>query len=95
MLTYLHVGLPVLARVNRDNDLIGVIEDEAVGLAVAGDNPSLLHAFAIRLADDASLRNEMGSRGMKLAARTFSPSAAATQIVDSLIRQAGRKHAET
>lgn len=84
LLTYLHAHMPVLARVNPENDLIGVIEQEGVGLAVPGDNPSLLHAHALRLADDAELRRQMGETGRTLASRMFSPRSAAEQIVSRL-----------
>ena len=84
LLTYLHASLPVLARLNPNNDLVKLIEDEGVGLAVAGDNPALLHAHACRLASDAVMRSRMGAAGRGLAQRMFTPDAAAAQIVDAL-----------
>lgn len=84
LLTYLHAGLPVLARVNPDNDLVGLLEREAVGLVVRGDLPDQLHADACRLADDADLRARMGLSGRDLAKRMFAPAAIAEQIVSGL-----------
>lgn len=84
-LTYLHAGLPVLARVNAGNDLAGFVEQENVGLVVQGDAPGLLHAHAARLAADAQLRNRMGMQGAEIAHRLFSPVSAASQVVDSLL----------
>ena len=81
LLTYLHAGLPVLARVNPNNDLVALVQEEGVGLVVAGDNPALLHAHASRLADEADLRDAMGRRGRALALRLFSPESAAKDIV--------------
>ena len=84
MLTYLNAGLPVLARVNPNNDLVALVQQEGVGLAVAGDNPALLHAHASRLADEAELRDAMGRQGRALAQRLFSPESAARDVVAAL-----------
>jgi glycosyltransferase involved in cell wall biosynthesis len=84
LLTYLHARLPVLARVNADNDLVGLIRREGVGLAVAGDDHGLLHAHALRLLDDAGLRARMGEAGARLGREAFSSFAAARQIVARL-----------
>lgn len=84
LLTYLHAGLPVLARVNPNNDLVSFVEGEGVGLVVPGDNPALLHAHTIRLVDEIGLRSSMGRAGIGLAARMFSPESAADQVVRAL-----------
>lgn len=84
LLTYLHAGLPVLARVNPGNDLVGLVESERVGLVVQGDQPEQLYANACRLADDAALRAQMGRHGRDLATRLFAPEAIALQIVAGL-----------
>ena len=86
LLTYLHAGLPVLARVNPDNDLVALLDEEGVGLSVPGDNPALLHANALRLVDEPALRAGMGEAGRALAVRMFSPDSAARDIVDALRR---------
>lgn len=88
LLTYLHAGLPVLARVNPDNDLVALVEGEEVGLVVPGDNAALLHAYAMRLVDSPELRAQMGNAGTALAERMFSPTRAARQIAASLQRVA-------
>ena len=84
LLTYLHAGLPVLARVNPNNDLVALVEGEEVGLVVPGDNPALLHAHAIRLVDEIGLRSAMARAGIDLAARMFSPESAVDQLVRAL-----------
>ena len=84
LLTYLHAGLPVLARVNPNNDLVALVDEEGVGLAVPGDNPALLHANALRLVDEPALRATMGEAGRGLAIRMFSPQSAARDIVHAL-----------
>ena len=89
LLTYLHAGLPVLARVNPNNDLVALLDEEGVGLAVPGDNPALLHANAMRLVDEPGLRAGMGEAGRALAVHMFSPDSAARDIVDALNRRRG------
>ena len=84
LLTYLNAGLPVLARVNPNNDLVALVRQEGVGLAVAGDNAALLHAHASRLADEADSRDAMGRQGRALARRLFSPESAALQLASGL-----------
>lgn len=84
LLTYLHAGLPVLARVNSNNDLVALVERERVGLVVAGDNPALLYAQAIKLIESPDLRAQMGGAGAALAKRMFSPASAAHQAAASL-----------
>lgn len=85
LLTYLHAGLPVLARVNPHNDLVDLLGQESVGLAVPGDNAALLHANAARLADEPALRASMGIAGRALAIRMFSPQSAARDVAAALV----------
>lgn len=84
LITYLYAGLPVLARVNPKNDLVGVLESEGVGLAVVGDDPEALYAHACRLADDADARKRMGDRGREVARTKFAPAVIATRILAGL-----------
>ena len=84
LLTYLHAGLPVLARVNPNNDLVALVEQERVGRVVAGDDAMQLHAQALALVDDPALRDAMGSSGRTLALRMFSPGSAARDVVAAL-----------
>jgi glycosyltransferase involved in cell wall biosynthesis len=80
----LHAGLPVLARINPGNDLEAMIRDEGLGFVVAGDDATVLQRQALELADDAYLRARCGARGRDVAARCFSPEAAARQVVRGL-----------
>lgn len=83
-LTYLHAGLPVLARLNPDNDLHALMANEGVGCSVDGDSMAMLHASALRLAEDVAGRQRMGEAGRLLATRMFSPEAAVRQIIGAL-----------
>jgi glycosyltransferase involved in cell wall biosynthesis len=84
LLTYLHARLPVLARVNANNDLVGFLEQEQAGLVVPGDQPDLLVAHVEQLLDEPGLRADMGARGAALAERLFSPDGAVRQILAGL-----------
>ena len=83
-LTYLNAGLPVLARVNRGNDLVGLIDEHSVGLVCTGATEQDLRANAERLLSDVGLRREMGRRGAQLAAEMFRVNRAVHQIVTAL-----------
>ena len=84
LLTYLHAGLPVLARINAGNDLEALINEEGIGFVVAGDRQEELQRFAEQLLEGRRLRERMGKAGCLLAENTFSPPAAVSQIVRGL-----------
>jgi len=84
LLTYLHAGLPVLARVNAGNDLAALMNREGIGRVVEGHDPERLFQCANDLVRDIQMRNEMGRRGRLLAKQLFAPEAAAMQIVRAL-----------
>jgi len=84
LLTYLHAGLPVLARINHGNDLEQLINDSGVGFAVVGDNSEMLYQRSRALIFDADLRRRMGVTGKDLVNQAFSPSSAALQVVRGL-----------
>jgi len=85
LLTYLQVGLPVLARVNPGNDLHPMILKEGLGASVEGGAADGLVEAALSLADRPEARAAMGQRGKGLSARLFSPAAAAEQVVRGLL----------
>lgn len=87
--SYMRNGLPVLARVNRGNDLVGVIAQAGVGLAVEGGSPVMLLAAAEQLASDPAGRATMSKAGYALAARCFSAEAAARQVLVRLAASSG------
>ena len=84
LLTYLHAGLPVLARINVGNDLEGLIHSEGIGHVVAGDDALQLRNYAQSLADSPEARTEMSRRGLVTARRLFSPAAVVRQVVQGL-----------
>jgi len=83
-LTYMQSGLPVLANINRGNDLAELIRGEEVG-AVSEDNSldtlaELAEDLIARLDSDAAFK----SRCKALFSRQFSAEAAAQQVVTAL-----------
>jgi glycosyltransferase involved in cell wall biosynthesis len=83
LLTYLHAGLPVLARVNPGNDLHALVHDEGVGASVMGNSIDDLVSATTRLADNGAACEAMGRAGRALAVRLFSPDSAAAQVARS------------
>lgn len=80
-LTYLRAGLPVLASINKGNDLEQIIKDEDVGYVCAGETPNQLRAFAEKLLDSPMLRAEMSRRGIALANRRYSSTNAVLRVL--------------
>jgi glycosyltransferase involved in cell wall biosynthesis len=85
---YVQAGLPVLARINANNDLVGLIETEGVGRVNTDTTPDSLQVLAEQMADDERGRESMSSRGRALARKLFSPSTAVRQIVAALSQHA-------
>jgi glycosyltransferase involved in cell wall biosynthesis len=83
-LAYLQAGLPVLARINENNDLVALIESKGVGRVDFGTSPESLQAIAEAMADDKAGRELMSSQGRDLARDLFSSSTAVKQIVTAL-----------
>ena len=84
LLSYLYWGLPVLASVNRGNDLFDILNRNRSGFCcVNGDDESLVRA-AQKLVDDPDLRSQMGGNARRLLERTFSVEAAAEHILTHL-----------
>jgi glycosyltransferase involved in cell wall biosynthesis len=78
--SYVHYGLPVLARVNAGTDLERIIEDNGVGKVYVGNSVGELKRLAEELADNDAMRHAMSGMGRELGGRMFSPAAAAGQI---------------
>ncbi|MSR05515.1 MAG: glycosyltransferase WbuB [Gemmatimonadetes bacterium] len=83
-LAYLRAGLPVLARTNANNDLVGLIENGGVGRVVVDDAVEALRTVAESMADDRAGREVMASQGREMAGTLFAPGTAVKQIVAGL-----------
>lgn len=83
-LSYMQSGLPVLASINKGNDLFSLIENERVGHACTDASLDSLELAAKALVDDVVLKDGIKNRCKALASRLFSPSVAVKQIVEAL-----------
>ncbi|HXW91879.1 MAG TPA: glycosyltransferase family 4 protein, partial [Terriglobales bacterium] len=81
ILGYLYWGLPILASLNPGNDLFDLLGKNQAGVCLLnGEDEKLKHA-ALRLAADANLRTQMGSKGRALLKETFSVHSAARRVL--------------
>jgi len=87
-LTYLQAGLPILARVNANNDLVGLIEGKGVGRVSPDTTLESLRVVAEALVEDRRGREEMSRNGRALAKQLFAPATAVKQIVAALSKVA-------
>lgn len=83
-LTYLVAGLPVLARVNADTDLVGVIEDGLVGKCYVGDSARDFKEMALEIIENPIAYKKMSQRGPIVAKEKFSTSNAVSQIIKTV-----------
>lgn len=82
LLTYISAGLPVLASLNRGNDLRSIVESADAGLCNWADAPAEFIANAERLADDRGLRHQLGDNVRSRLRQTFSIEHAADFVLD-------------
>jgi glycosyltransferase involved in cell wall biosynthesis len=82
-LTYMAAGLPVLALLNKDNDLIDIIQKNDVGFATSDYSVEKLDSLLSKLIDELP-RNDYSTKSKTLSARLFSPKVAVQQIAHAL-----------
>ena len=85
-LTYMQAGLPVLARINGDTDLVDLIKNENVGRVYIGNEVDDFKNLAEDLIDNENNLKAMSERGRFLSEKMFSSNQAAKQIVSSVSR---------
>ena len=83
LLTYAAAAIPVLASVNRGNDLRDVLESTESGLCTWADEPEQFIAAARTLADDKYLRQRLASNVRQKLATVFSVERAADFILEA------------
>jgi glycosyltransferase involved in cell wall biosynthesis len=83
-LSYMRAGLPVLASVNKDNDIIRLIHDNKVGRSCSSPSVFNLKEGAEWLLGDLDANNEFGTRCIDLYQNLFTPAVAVKTIVDAL-----------
>ena len=84
-LTYLHAGLPVLARVNSGTDLQNLIKKKKIGIVYGGGVVNDFRILAERLIDDEVNFKAMSNRSHSLSRRMFSTNNITNQIITSLL----------
>ena len=83
-LTYLQAGIPVLARINPDTDLVNIINEEDVGKVYVGDDVEEFKNIAEHLVRNDFELQYMSINCLSLYKRSFTSNNAATQVVSSL-----------
>ena len=83
-LSYMHAGLPVLAKVNAGTDLINLIQDENVGYVYTGKKIDDLRGLAEDLIGNKKNLQDMSKKAKTLMNKIFSSDSAAKQIISSL-----------
>jgi glycosyltransferase involved in cell wall biosynthesis len=84
-ISYLQSGLPVMAIINKGNDLKLIIDNHRVGKATSNRNPENLKGLAEELIDDIYKNDPaISSRCKQLANKLFSSQSAVKQIINSL-----------
>ncbi len=84
-LTYMAAGLPVLALLNQDNDLIDIIEKNGVGFATSDFSVHKLDSLLSKLIDELPV-NDFSIKSRVLFTRLFSPKVAVHQITHALFK---------
>ena len=83
-LTYMQSGLPVLANINKDNDLADLIRNNAVGQVCESDKLDELLALACKLLEQAQNDPDLPGRCKELFRRQFSVIKAVKKIASAL-----------
>ena len=84
MVGYLQFGMPILASVNRGNEIIQLIGDRAIGLASVAGEQEAFNKNLQRMVEDAALRKEQGQNALALFEGRFTVSSAVKQIMGRL-----------
>jgi glycosyltransferase involved in cell wall biosynthesis len=81
MMSYMFHAKPILASINRGNDLKEMLEDRKAGLVCINGEDDIFASYARRLVIDENLRHQLGLNARALLEDTFSVSKAASQIL--------------
>jgi glycosyltransferase involved in cell wall biosynthesis len=88
-LTYMQSGLPVLARVNPGNDLIGLVHANRVGMASVSESAEELATLVLHLLDDMDLGSQVTrDRCRSLFRQLFTAEVAVKQVILALAPRA-------
>lgn len=82
-ISYMHNSLPVLACINKDNELLEIINDKKVGFACYGMDYNEVVSGVLSLIDNQDYAYEMPNNCKTLAKEMYSSEIAAKQIIDT------------
>jgi len=85
-LSYMSAGLPVIANVNRDTDVMKMINEQQVGRAFSTNQIAPMREFVLELCDNDELHAQMSINARALAESQFSVHSAVGQILSHLAR---------
>lgn len=85
-LSYMLAGLPVLASINLGNDLADLIKREGVGRVSTSHSVDELLRLAEEMVQESVEKELVANRCRALAARLFSPTTVARQVIEGLAR---------
>ena len=83
-LSYIQAGLPVLARINANNDLEHLIKREVLGEVYTGNDTKQFSKCAIKLLDSKDSLKKMRINGKAYFSANYTVSTAAEKIIKSL-----------
>tara|TARA_B100001250_G_C19802494_1_gene791744 strand:- start:1214 stop:2395 length:1182 start_codon:yes stop_codon:yes gene_type:complete len=84
MMGYIQLSKPILASVNKSNEIIDLINDNNIGLVSLAGDAKAFNNNLDRIINSPDLRIDQGKRALKLFNREFTVRSAANQIIDSL-----------
>jgi hypothetical protein len=84
-LSYLQAGLPVIAAVNKYNDIIKIIRTNELGLATSSSDSWVLKKMVLELSNQFINRRNMSINCKNFFKKAYSANMAANQIMHSLI----------
>ena len=91
ILGYMVQAIPILGSVNSGNDLLDIVNDNQAGFISVNGEDYVLLDNALRLYQDAELRNRTGANAFSLLEREFSVQAAGEAMVRALNSDDGSK----
>lgn len=84
-LSYLQAGLPVIAAVNKYNDIIEIIHTNKLGLATSSGDSCVLKKMVLELSSQINNRRNISFNCKIFFKKSYSANMAASQIMHSLI----------
>ncbi len=85
MMGYIQLGKPLIASVNKDNEIINLINDYKIGEVSLSENTKSFNVNLKKMIRDEKLRKSYGSNAIELFKNKFTVSIAAKEILENFI----------